>query len=93
MALEYEKDEAAAVLYFEQAVKEASNTNLVSKAAQQLLKIKIDICDFYECTSILQWAQFYKVEGLEAWVDFIDGVVCLMKKKPDEGEKLLAKTL
>jgi hypothetical protein len=55
--------------------------------------VKIEVCDFYECTSILQWSGYNKVEGLQVWAYFIDGVVSLMKKKPYEGQQSLAKSL
>lgn len=66
---------------------------IASKSAQQLLKLKIDVCDFYECTSILQWAAFNNVEGLDVWAHFVDGVVSLMKKKPQEGQTSLTSAL
>lgn len=48
-----------------------TNEQIASKAAQQLLKIKISICDYYECTSILQWVGYQKVSGLEIWTHFV----------------------
>ena len=53
----------------------------------ELLKLRIDSCDFYECTSVIQLAQFYHVSNISQWGLFVEAVIALMKKKHAEAER------